>query len=217
MSSRGSYFIIRYLVENRDKKSEMDSEEAAAAALFFGIFLEAENAAREEDGSVRRKRPRTTWTRQWILNRTTEGCCQKVLQEFCAQDDQKHLYENFLRMDSETFDELLEMVSPLIQKQETNMRKPISPRERLAVTLRFLASGDSFHSLAILFRIPHNSISTIVPEVCDAIYTVLKDKYLKVCGLCVFSFFFLLYSYCFIFNLGTIDCRRVDEYRRSIL
>lgn len=197
--------IIRYLEENRNKKRKMDAEEAAAAVLFFGIFLEAENTALEEDASVPRKKLRTTWTRPWILNRATEGCSQKLLQEFSAQDDQKHLYENFLRMDSATFEELLELVSPLIQKQETNMRKPISPRERLAVTLRFLASGDSFHSLAALFRIPHNSISTIVPEVSDAIYTVLKDKYLKVCVMCMFLTIFPSYSYCFMFNVGAID------------
>lgn len=60
------------------------------------------------------------------------------------------------------------------------MREPISAGERLAVTLRYLATGETFSSLQYLFRIPQSTISTIVPEVCDAIYEVLKDQFLKV-------------------------------------
>lgn len=71
-------------------------------------------------------------------------------------------------------------MTPFITKQTTKLRQPISPTERLAVTLRYLATGESFRSLQYVFRIPHNTISGIIPEVCDAIYTVLQPKYLKV-------------------------------------
>ncbi|XP_039968172.1 protein ALP1-like [Bactrocera tryoni] len=60
------------------------------------------------------------------------------------------------------------------------MRKAIPANERLAVTLRFLASGDSFKSLSVDFRIAPNTISIFVPEVCDAIYKALKNEYLQV-------------------------------------
>lgn len=60
------------------------------------------------------------------------------------------------------------------------MRKSISASDRLALTLRYMATGESFRSLQYVFRIPHNTISTIVPEVFDAIFTVLKDEYMKV-------------------------------------
>lgn len=59
------------------------------------------------------------------------------------------------------------------------MRKSISAADRLALTLRYLATGESFRSLQYVFRIPHNTISTIVPEVFDAIFAVLKDEYMK--------------------------------------
>ena len=70
-------------------------------------------------------------------------------------------------------------VTPLIEKKETNMRQPISPGERLAVTLRFLATGESFSSLQYQFRISAASLSIIVPEVCQAVFQVLKDVYFK--------------------------------------
>ena len=44
-------------------------------------------------------------------------------------------------MDSETFDELLKRVGPLMTHQDTRFRKAIPPSERLALTLRFLATG----------------------------------------------------------------------------
>lgn len=90
------------------------------------------------------------------------------------------MFKHFLRVDLGTFNHLLELVTPLIQKIDTNMRQSISASERLAVTLRFLATGDSYKSLSVLFRIAACTITHIVPEVCDAIYAVLKNKHMKV-------------------------------------
>ena len=59
------------------------------------------------------------------------------------------------------------------------MRQPISRGKRLAVTLRFLATGESFSSLQYHFRISAASLSIIVPEVCQAVFQVLKDDYFK--------------------------------------
>ena len=50
---------------------------------------------------------------------------------------------------------------------------------KLEITLRYLASGDSLHSLGLLFRVPHNSISAFLPSVLKAIYESLAD-YIKV-------------------------------------
>ena len=47
---------------------------------------------------------------------------------------------NFLRMQLQS-EELLAKVTPIIEKRDIRMRESISPHERLAITLRFLASG----------------------------------------------------------------------------
>ncbi|GBP24290.1 hypothetical protein EVAR_9388_1 [Eumeta japonica] len=46
---------------------------------------------------------------------------------------------------------------------------------RLALTLRYLATGDSFRSLHYLFKVSSQLISRIVPEVCLALNEALKD------------------------------------------
>ncbi|KYQ54808.1 hypothetical protein ALC60_06315 [Trachymyrmex zeteki] len=45
-------------------------------------------------------------------------------------------------MDTDTFEFLLEKVTPLIKKQNTHLRESILPNERLSVTLRHLATEN---------------------------------------------------------------------------
>ena len=54
------------------------------------------------------------------------------------------------------------------------MRDPISPSERLAVTLRYLVTGDVQCTVAASFRISPSAVSRIITETCDAIWTSLK-------------------------------------------
>lgn len=153
---------------------------SSIAAVLGAAYLLLEDDEKEE----KRPRPRSVWVHDWIKKRDTEGFYVKLLREL--RSNQPQHYRNFVRMSGDDFDFLLNLVTPLIQKQETPMRKPISAGERLALTLRFLATGENFKSLQYLFLIPQTTISRIVPETCDAIYKVLKDKYMKVSLFCRF-------------------------------
>ena len=55
------------------------------------------------------------------------------------------------------FEELLTYVAPLITKKDTNMRSAIGPDQRIALTLRYLATGDANTSIETSYRIsPQN-------------------------------------------------------------
>ena len=58
-------------------------------------------------------------------------------------------------------------------------RVPLEPGIKLAITLRFLVSGHTYHSLAFAFRVAHNTISLFVPQVCEAICAELQDEVFK--------------------------------------
>lgn len=73
------------------------------------------------------------------------------------------------------FHELLARVAPRIQKDVRN-RAPLEPGLKLAITLRFLATGHSYHSLAFSFRVAHNTISLFIPQVCDAIVEEYRQE-----------------------------------------
>ncbi|KAL5457184.1 hypothetical protein EMCRGX_G034429 [Ephydatia muelleri] len=80
-------------------------------------------------------------------------------------------------MTKETFDVLLQK---LIHRRYSNsLRAEVSPAERLALTLRFLASGDSQVSLSFSFRLGRSTVSTILSETCGVIWDVLVKEYVK--------------------------------------
>jgi len=78
-------------------------------------------------------------------------------------------------MSPSEFEFLINLIGEKMLKKDTAFRKAISVQERLALTLRFLANGDSNFSLQHLFRIFKQSVSCIVPEVCEALVEKLKD------------------------------------------
>ncbi|KAL0148376.1 hypothetical protein M9458_056356 [Cirrhinus mrigala] len=88
-------------------------------------------------------------------------------------------FREMLRVNVDDFYELLSMVEPFITKTNTVMRKSISAKERLSVTLRFLATGESFKSLGFQFRLGSTTIGKIVEETCEVLHNVMKDDYLK--------------------------------------
>lgn len=75
-------------------------------------------------------------------------------------------YRNLLRMDVVQFDNFLQMIYELIKKEDTQMRMAIPPKTKLEVTLRYLATGDSFKSLEYLFRVPECTISHYLYQKC---------------------------------------------------
>ena len=85
------------------------------------------------------------------------------------------LYKNFTRLSSSEIEFLINLIGEKVSKKDTALRKTIFVQERLALTLSFLASGDSFVSLQYLFKICKQAISCIVPEVCEAVVEILKD------------------------------------------
>ena len=86
----------------------------------------------------------------------------------------------YLRMSKEGFDHLFSLLEEKITKQTTNFRKPIPARERLVITLRYLAEGMSQQDLSFSFRHGKSTISGIIKETCAAITSVLAPKYLSV-------------------------------------
>jgi hypothetical protein len=60
---------------------------------------------------------------------------------------------------------------------DTQFREANTVREWMVITLRFLATGDSYTSLQYLLRVSKQStlISRIVPEICNAITEALKE------------------------------------------
>lgn len=83
-------------------------------------------------------------------------------------------------MDENIFEKLLAKITHRITKMDTQLRMAITDRAKLIVTLRYLATGESFVSLKYNYRISDSAISKFIPIVCEAIYEELKNEYLNV-------------------------------------
>ena len=57
-----------------------------------------------------------------------------------------------MRMPYSKFVALAELIGSYVKKKDTVMRMSIPPSERLALAIRFLATGESFQSLSFQFR-----------------------------------------------------------------
>ncbi|CAD7082659.1 unnamed protein product [Hermetia illucens] len=141
-------------------------------ALLCVIIDELCNDDIQEPTQIKRRK---VWSKSWYLNRPELSHSNLLKElEISAPSD----FKNFLRMDSETYNELLRKVSPFIKKQDTIMCDAISPNERLSATLRFLASGQTFEDLKFLTAISPQSLGVLIMETCSAIIKVLKP-YIK--------------------------------------
>ena len=74
-----------------------------------------------------------------------------------------------MRMPTAMFDELLDRLTPRLTRQSTNYRVNLEPGLKLALTVFHLASGSQYRAMQLGWRVPHNTISKVVREVCQAI------------------------------------------------
>uniref|UniRef100_A0AAV2K9B4 Transposase n=1 Tax=Knipowitschia caucasica TaxID=637954 RepID=A0AAV2K9B4_KNICA len=91
-------------------------------------------------------------------------------------DVEKQLYTNT------QFDDLLTRIGARIARMDTNYRRSIPAEERLSICLRFLATGDSFRTIASSFRVGISTISSIIPDVVAAIWDGLVEEFMPVPG-----------------------------------
>ena len=123
-----------------------------------------------------RKQIKNVWMRDIFENREQFGAFETLSKEL---KEDPELFFRFMRMTPKRFEHLLSFAQPRIEKQDTNFRTARKPPVRLALTLRYLASGESQQSLSFSFRMRRTTLGQILSETSDAIFQSLKEPYIK--------------------------------------
>ena len=87
----------------------------ALSALLLGYGIKF-----REGRKKKRRKQRTVWVKPWISRRDELGAYNALINEMVMTDRED--YRRFMRMNTETFTELIEKLRPYITKRTTIMR-----------------------------------------------------------------------------------------------
>ncbi|KAJ8895823.1 hypothetical protein PR048_001161 [Dryococelus australis] len=133
--------------------SDMDLEVAAAAYMYTNLAL-------------RKKKKRRRWWQTQLFELKEQYGGSTLMADLKFQHVRRR-YKNVTRVSPVDFGYLISLVGGKIEKKYTNPSQAISVQDRLAVTLTFLATGDSYSSL--------QCIGQIVLDVCQALVDKLAE------------------------------------------
>ena len=107
--------------------------------------------------SPKHKQQRRWWVRPWLTNerRQNTGQFHQLLQRELPAHDHQSLI-NYLRMPLELFNKIVKKITMIIERKKTNWRDPLPPGLKMVITLRHLATGDSYPS--------HQKASEDIPD-----------------------------------------------------
>ena len=144
------------------------ADKEAAAFILLALAL--------DDDEIRKRGP----TIKWIQRREEEGLYANHVQELMVEDTRT--YREMMRMDYDCFKHILQLIEPYITPQNSGVsgQRVVTAAENLVLTIRFLATGGTFSSLNLQFRISDRAISNIVDSVSKAIVSYIGKEYIKV-------------------------------------
>jgi hypothetical protein len=88
-------------------------------------------------------------------------------------------FKKAFRMSKSTFDSICEELNSVIAKEDTTLRNAIPVRQRVAVCIWRLATGEPLRLVSKRFGLGISTCHKLVLEVCSAIRSVLMPKYLQ--------------------------------------
>jgi hypothetical protein len=154
---------------NKRKKSRAVAGAAAVSAASNGVAaIKGIKDAKHGGGAGGQRR------RLWVKDRDKEWW------DDCNRSDYpEEEFKKAFRMSKSTFDSICEELNSVIAKEDTTLRNAIPVRQRVAVCIWRLATGEPLRLVSKRFGLGISTCHKLVLEVCSAIRNVLMPKYLQ--------------------------------------
>ncbi|KAJ9702028.1 hypothetical protein PVL29_003989 [Vitis rotundifolia] len=171
--------MMDYYSNLQDYYNELDDMDRArrkrcnSASATTAAAAGAAGAASLEfpDSSVK---PGSGARRLWVKDRSKAWWDECNKPEFPEEE-----FRKAFRMSRATFDMICDELNSVVAKEDTMLRAAIPVRQRVAVCIWRLATGEPLRLVSKKFGLGISTCHKLVLEVCSAIRTVLMPKYLQ--------------------------------------
>uniref|UniRef100_A0A1J3GIC8 Putative nuclease HARBI1 n=1 Tax=Noccaea caerulescens TaxID=107243 RepID=A0A1J3GIC8_NOCCA len=158
---------------NRKKSRVSRAVASVSAAVTECSEMEAESGEVTGSGSVRGAGTGQQ-RRLWVKDRS------RAWWEECSRlDYPEEDFKKAFRMSKSTFELICEELNSAVAKEDTALRNAIPVRQRVAVCIWRLATGEPLRLVSKKFGLGISTCHKLVLEVCKAIKDVLMPKYLQ--------------------------------------
>lgn len=161
----------------RKRKAKENSFAATTvAAMAISAAAGAEDDEEKTPAAAANEKPTAAGPqrRLWVKSRSKDWWDQCNSPDFPDEE-----FKKAFRMGKETFDLICSELSSVVAKENTMLRDAVPVRQRVAVCIWRLATGEPLRLVSKKFGLGISTCHKLVLEVCSAIRNVLMPKYLR--------------------------------------
>ncbi|XP_023293320.2 uncharacterized protein LOC111676598 [Lucilia cuprina] len=120
------------------------------------------------------------WTREWLKKYQHEFLNKEnIRKELLFRSNEIYHLNCFFNITEKQFRYLVNILEPLVTVLEPHRKKKsFSAEERIAITLKYLATGEVNSCRNYCFRASKPVIVKMIADICQKMYELLKDQYL---------------------------------------
>ncbi|KAL3818940.1 hypothetical protein ACJIZ3_004845 [Penstemon smallii] len=144
------------------------------ASMAIGAVKQDDSVSNDKNDAVSDKATAGPQRRLWVKNRSKDWWDQCNSPDF--PDDE---FKKAFRMGKNTFELICNELSSVVSKENTMLRDAVPVRQRVAVCIWRLATGEPLRLVSKKFGLGISTCHKLVLEVCSAIRNVLMPKYLR--------------------------------------
>ncbi|KAJ9688075.1 hypothetical protein PVL29_014029 [Vitis rotundifolia] len=164
--------VERFGEMEESESSRVKRARRSASAVAAGVAAAASSS--DNVGSESSSQPVGHHRRLWVKDRS------KAWWEWCSHPDfPEEEFRRAFRMSRATFDMICDELDSAVTKKDTMLRLAIPVRQRVAVCIWRLATGEPLRLVSKRFGLGISTCHKLVLEVCAAIKTVLMPKFLQ--------------------------------------
>ena len=162
------------------------------------------------DGKKKTKARKKIWVKDWIARRPERGSYQQICRELRSTDLVS--FSNYMRLPSPLFQHILNLITPIIAKDPTMMRDPISPGMYYQINLIFVVNYYIFNQIESsafynYYNVSHFSICRYI-AFANTIATILTSYHIYI-HKSLASKIFVMNN----INLDYLNCQQNLEFR----